>query len=216
MIEWSLTWYIFTFVSRSHFLCWKALEPKAVSSTNSLEGRVQRGGSPVVQDQRQQSESQRLKCRRFPLNIRKQFVNCESDQTMAKVAQRDGGVSILANTQKLPGHGLGKQDLGRPPRAWVLDWVTSRGLGKLQPSCNSGILFLWSTVVSVFSQSRTNLIIFMFYQFIEFQLLAHKRLSSSWTAPGVCGLCLFPSLFWYYIPPQSVRQNLQKVFNKIW
>lgn len=58
IIEWSLTWYICTFVSRSHFLCWKALEPKAVSSINSLKGRLQRGGSPVVQDQREQSESE--------------------------------------------------------------------------------------------------------------------------------------------------------------
>lgn len=153
IIEWSLTWYICTFVSRSHFLCWKALEPKAVSSINSLKGRLQRGGSPVVQDQREQSESE-TEMQEVPSEHQKQFVNCESDQTMAEITQRDGGASILANTQKLPGHGLGEQDLGLPPWAWVLDWVTSRGLGKFQPFCNSGILFLWSTVVSVFHKAE--------------------------------------------------------------
>lgn len=152
MIQWSLRWYNCSFVSGSHFLCFQNTGAQGCLINiyiYSFEGIVQRGGSPVVSGGRTRGSGHKLKCRRFPLNSRKQFVNCERDQSVAKVAQRDGGVSILANMKTLSGHGLGEHDLGVPARAWVLDWVTSRGVCKLQPSCDSGILFLWCTVISV-------------------------------------------------------------------
>lgn len=81
----------------------------------------------MVPDGRTRGNGPKPKCRRFPLNTMKPFVSHESDQRVAKVAQKDGGVSIFANMQKLSGHDLGEHDLSVSSRAWVLDWMTSRG-----------------------------------------------------------------------------------------
>lgn len=103
------------------------------------------------QDQRQWSQTE---MQEVPSEHKERVCQLWEWPTVAKIAQRDGGVSILANRRKLSGHGLGEQDLGFPAWAWVLDWVTSRGHSKLQPSCDSGILLLWSIVISVFHKAE--------------------------------------------------------------
>lgn len=144
----------------------------------------------------------------------KPFVSCESDQTVAKVAQKDGGVSILANMQKLSGHDLGEHDLSVSSWAWVLDWMTSRGLWKSQPSCDS-VPFIYSYFC--LSQSRATLINFCVISVYRISAISTLRAILILDSPSLCGVWSvpdFPSLFWYYLPPKSVRQNLQKVFHQ--
>lgn len=56
----------------------------------------------------------KLKHTKFSLNLRKHFFYCESDQAWIQVDQRGCAVSILADTQKLSGHGHGELALGGP------------------------------------------------------------------------------------------------------
>lgn len=154
---------------------------------------------------RTRGNGHKLKYRRLPLNIRKQFVSCESDQTVANVAQKGGGVSILANMQKLSGHGLGDQDLGCSCLSMGF------GLDDLQSSLQiSAHLRFWDFVHFIyiyfcFSQSRAALISFHAVTVYQISAISTLRLFSSWTVPAsvVFGLCLIPLLVLILPPSQK-------------
>ena len=49
-----------------------------------------------------------------PFEHQETLFHCEGDGALAQVAQGGCGVSILGDTQKPSGHGLGQQTLGGP------------------------------------------------------------------------------------------------------
>jgi len=56
----------------------------------------------------------KLYYRKFHLKVRKSFFYCKHDQTLAQVAQRGCGVSILEDIQNLTGRGPEQRAVGDP------------------------------------------------------------------------------------------------------
>lgn len=69
------------------------------------EKRTVRLYSVIMPSERNRGKSYKLKHRRFSENIRERCCHCESDQALVQIVQSGCGVSILGDSQKLPGYG---------------------------------------------------------------------------------------------------------------
>jgi len=78
-----------------------------------------------VSSDRTRGNRQRLKHKRFHLNVKETLFHCEDDRV--QVAQQGCGVYTLGDIQKLSGYGPGQPAFGDPTQAGELDQVISRG-----------------------------------------------------------------------------------------
>jgi len=74
-----------------------------------------------VSSNRTRGKKQKLKYRKFCLNIRKCFFNCKDDCTLEQDAQRGCGVSNLADIQNPTGQGSEQPAPGGPDLSRELD-----------------------------------------------------------------------------------------------
>lgn len=80
----------------------------------------------LVPSDRMRGSGHKLKCKKFPVNMRKLF-SMGVAEPLAQVAQKGFGVSLPGDNQNPSGHGPEQLTLGVPPRAEGLDKVTYRG-----------------------------------------------------------------------------------------
>jgi len=88
-----------------------------------------------------------MKCKKFYLNIRKNFFYCVDDQALAQVAQRGCAVSILGDSQSLAGNGH-EQPLAEPALSKG-SWT--RQSPEVPSHLNSSVSLLLSSLVTSLS-----------------------------------------------------------------
>lgn len=95
---------------------------RCIQMPDGREGRHGRPALPSGAQGQDRTEGTQIKTRETPRERNKTLhFYCECGQTLAWVAQRCSGVSILWNTQSPTGCGPGQPALAHP--AWAKDWT---------------------------------------------------------------------------------------------